>query len=314
MLYSEVKIYTNALGVEVLTARLMTDLGITAVSVEDPDEIHNIEKKDRGYEWDYIDDSAYPSDNEHKVMIYFDDSEESSGLIEGVKKLVEELKQDEMDLGRLETQWSREDDSRWIDRWKEYFRPAKVTDRIVIKPTWEEYTPEGDELVLEIDPGRAFGTGTHETTSGCLELIEKYMKPGDSVLDVGCGSGILSIGAALLGSSDVYAIDIDPVAVEVTEENVALNGFSQVIRVEEGDLTKGVDYRADIVAANLMADLVKLLTADVAAHLKPGGVYISSGILLEKEADVTQTLNENGFKVTDVVRKGEWCAIAAVLK
>lgn len=314
MIYNEVKIYTNAFGVEILTARLMNDLDITALSVEDPDEIANIENKTFGYEWDYIDEKAYPEDDEHKVIIYFDDSEESADLIAKVRELVEELKKGESFLGRLHVEVKSEDDSLWADRWKEYFRPAKVTEKIVIKPSWEEYEAADGELILEIDPGRAFGTGTHETTSGCLELMEKYMKQGDRVLDVGCGSGILSIGAALLGSSCVYAIDIDPVAVEVTKENVALNGFSDIVRTEEGDLTKGVDFKADIVAANLMADLVKVLTKDVAVHLEKDGVYISSGILLEKEDDVKQTLDECGFKVIDVIRKGEWCAIAAVLE
>ncbi|MDD6389226.1 MAG: 50S ribosomal protein L11 methyltransferase [Firmicutes bacterium] len=314
MIYNEVKIYTNAFGVEILTARLMNDLDITALSVEDPDEIANIENKTFGYEWDYIDEKAYPKDDEHKVIIYFDDSEESADMIAKVRELVEELKKGESFLGRLHVEVKSEDDSLWADRWKEYFRPAKVTEKIVIKPSWEEYEAADGELILEIDPGRAFGTGTHETTSGCLELMEKYMKEGDRVLDVGCGSGILSIGAALLGSSCVYAIDIDPVAVEVTKENVALNGFSDIVRTEEGDLTKGVDFKADIVAANLMADLVKVLTKDVAVHLEKDGVYISSGILLEKEDDVKQTLDECGFKVIDVIRKGEWCAIAAVLE
>ena len=314
MIDNEVKIYTNAFGVEILTARLMNDLDITALSVEDPDEIANIENKTFGYEWDYIDEKAYPEDDEHKVIIYFDDSEESADLIAKVRELVEELKNGESFLGRLHVEVKSEDDSLWADRWKEYFRPAKVTEKIVIKPSWEEYEAADGELILEIDPGRAFGTGTHETTSGCLELMEKYMKEGDRVLDVGCGSGILSIGAALLGSSCVYAIDIDPVAVEVTKENVALNGFSDIVRTEEGDLTKGVDFKADIVAANLMADLVKVLTKDVAVHLEKDGVYISSGILLEKEDDVKQTLDECGFKVIDVIRKGEWCAIAAVLE
>ena len=314
MIYNEVKIYTNAFGVEVLSARLMMDLDIMNLTIEDPDEIHNIENKKEGYEWDYIDEKAYPTDNEHKVMIYFDDSDESHETISKVVDLVKELRNGDLDLGRLYVETSKQDDSEWIDKWKEYFRPAKVTEKIVIKPTWEDYEPKDGELVLEIDPGRAFGTGTHETTSGCLALMEKYMKPGDKVLDVGCGSGILSIGAALLGSKDIYAIDIDPVAVEVTRENVELNGCADIVRTEIGDLTKGVDYKADIVAANLMADLVQMLTKDVSKHLTEDGIYISSGILLEKEAVVTETLFENGFEVIDVLRKGEWCAIAARLK
>lgn len=160
----------------------------------------------------------------------------------------------------------------------------------------------------------AFGTGTHETTSGCLQLMEKYMKPGDKVLDVGCGSGILSIAAALLGSKDVLAIDIDPVAVEVTRQNVELNHVADFVDTRYGDLTKGVSFKANIVAANLMADLVIMLTQDVAKHLEDGGIYISSGIIDFKEEEVCSTLKNCGFEIIEILKKGEWCTIAARLK
>ena len=184
----------------------------------------------------------------------------------------------------------------------------------MIKPTWEDYEAGEKELVIEIDPGMAFGTGTHETTSGCIQLMEKYMKPGDKVLDVGCGSGILSIAAALLGSRDILAIDIDPVAVEVTKENVELNNVSEYVDTRYGDLTKGVSYRADIVVANLMADLVMMLTKDVAKHLEDGGIYISSGIIDFKEEEVCETLKRCGFEIIEILKKGEWCTVAAILK
>ena len=184
----------------------------------------------------------------------------------------------------------------------------------MIKPTWEDYEAGEKELVIEIDPGMAFGTGTHETTSGCIQLMEKYMKPGDKVLDVGCGSGILSIAAALLGSRDILAIDIDPVAVEVTRENVELNKISEYVDTRYGDLTKGVSYRADIVVANLMADLVMMLTKDVAKHLEDGGIYISSGIIDFKEEEVCETLKRYGFEIIEILKKGEWCTVAARLK
>ncbi|MBQ9973020.1 MAG: 50S ribosomal protein L11 methyltransferase, partial [Firmicutes bacterium] len=165
--------------------------------------------------------------------------------------------------------------------------------------------------VIEIDPGMAFGTGTHETTSLCLELIEKYIKEGDTLLDVGCGSGILAIAAGLLGASDVLGIEIDPVAVEIGNENVALNNLSDKIKVIYGDLTKGVDYKADIVAANLMADLVKMLSPSVPAHLREGGIYISSGILAVLAEEVSAVIEESGFEIVEIMVKGEWCAIAA---
>lgn len=144
--------------------------------------------------------------------------------------------------------------------------------------------------------------------------MEKYIKPGDKVLDVGCGSGILSIGAALLGSRDILAVDIDPVAVEVTKENVKLNNVSEFVDVRYGDLTKGVSFKADVVAANLMADLVMMLTADVAKHLEAGGIYISSGIIDFKENEVKAFLEECGFEIIEILKKGEWCTIAAKLK
>ena len=184
----------------------------------------------------------------------------------------------------------------------------------MIKPTWEDYEAGEKELVIEIDPGMAFGTGTHETTSGCIQLMEKYMKPGDKVLDVGCGSGILSIAAALLGRRDILAIDIDPGAVEVTRENVELNNVSEYVDTRYGDLTKGVSYRADIVVANLMADLVMMLTEDVEKHLEDGGIYISSGIIDFKEEEVCETLKRCGFEIIEILKKGEWCIIAARIK
>lgn len=321
MKYIETKIFTNRRGSEEVIARLMA-MGIDSATIEDPDEIYEIEKKENGYEWDYIDEKAYPVSDEYKVIVYSEDSLEGRTEVDKIREAMMKLKGDELEgkfgwdttLGRLYVEDNVVDDEDWLDTWKEFFKPAKVTERIVIKPTWEEYSPAEDDLVIELDPGRAFGTGTHETTSGCLALMEKYMKDGDSVLDVGCGSGILSIGAALLGSRDILAIDIDPVAVDVTVENAELNGVSDLIRAEVGDLTKGVSFKADIVAANLMADLVMMLTRDVAKHLKDGGIYISSGILLEKEEPVTEVLHECGFEVIDVLRKGEWCAIAARLK
>ena len=140
----------------------------------------------------------------------------------------------------------------------------------------------------------AFGTGTHETTSLCLRLMAKYMQPKDKVLDVGCGSGILSIAGALLGASQVLGVEIDPVAVDVARENISLNGAAEVAKAQYGDLTEGIDFKADVIVANLMADLVIMLSADVAKHLLPGGRYISSGILIEKRDQVAQAIKDSG--------------------
>lgn len=306
MKYIEFTVYAdNSAQLELIEAILMSE-GIEDSVVSDPRDIHDLLAKKNSYDWDYVDESVLELENERpSVTIYRDDTEEERRFLGG---LSEKLKESLPDC-TAEQKTVCDDD--WKDKWKEYFKPAKVTDRLVVKPTWEEYEKADGELVIEIDPGMAFGTGTHETTSLCLELIEKYMKPGDDVLDVGCGSGILAIAAGLLGANNVLGIEIDPVAVEIGKSNVALNGLSENVKVVYGDLTKGVDFKADLVAANLMADIVKILSKDVAKHIKPGGIYISSGILAELAGDVGSVIEKCGFEIEEVRVKGEWCAIAA---
>ena len=235
------------------------------------------------------------------------------------------------------------DDSEWKDAWKEYYHIARVSERFIVKPSWEEIGSDlneiqvapgladfaqskkqncagaGQLLVIEIDPGMAFGTGTHETTSLSLRLMEKYVNVGDRVLDVGTGSGILAIAAAKLGASDVLGIDIDEDAVRVANENIQNNLASGTVpgvkgsnvNAVVGDLTEGIDYKADVVVANLLADLVMKLTGSVASHMKDGVVYITSGILIDKQPQVIACLEENGFRIIEILEDGEWCAVAA---
>lgn len=335
MKYIEVKIKTLQENLDPLTCILM-DMGIAGFAVEDPQDFQALMEKKNSYDWDYIDESLMNYDSmEAGITFYLDDTEAGRVTLNRLKALFagnassleeEQGRTETPKQGRTETQeklaginapaamlsWTVVDDSDWKDNWKEYFKPAKLTDRIVIKPSWEDYTAGQDELVIEIDPGMAFGTGTHPTTSLCIKLLEQHITPdADSIIDVGCGSGILSIAAALLGAKDIAAVDIDPVAVEVTKENVELNGVASKVRVYEGDLTKGLNERADIVVANLMADLVMMLSKDVAAHLTGKAIYISSGILIEKKQIVAEAIEDCGFQILDILEEGEWCAIAA---
>jgi len=301
MRYIEVKIYTTQEGIDPLTCILM-DMGIAGFAIEDARDFQDLMNKKNDYDWDYIDESLMELEHVRtSVTFYLEETKNGSEILEQLQ-----------DQFGSDLAWSVVEDSDWKDNWKEYFKPAKITDRIVIKPTWEAYERTVDELVIEIDPGMAFGTGTHPTTSLCVKLLEQYLEPDkDTVLDVGCGSGILSIASALLGAKDVLAVDIDPVAVDVSRENVDLNGLSSKIRVIAGDLTKGLREKADVVVANLMADLVMMLSKDVAAHLKGKSIYISSGILIEKQEEVAAAIEECGFRILDILEEGEWCAIAA---
>ena len=182
---------------------------------------------------------------------------------------------------------------------------------LVVRPVWEKYEPQAGDKIISIDPGMAFGNGTHETTSMCLGLVEDYIKPGDTVLDVGTGSGILAIASVLMGAQSALGIDLDPVAVRVANENIERNGLSGRVHAQVGDLVKGIDTQADVVFANIIADAVILLSRAVRAHMKPGGVFICSGIILEREQDVLDALAEAGFTVDRIEHRGEWSAIAA---
>lgn len=306
MKYIQVDIEVKAEELEQVTAVLLME-GITDTVVEDPADLERLLNKEVDYEWDYIAPEVLErKDSAPKVTFYLEDTPEERQRAQKAAGAVAAAFPEAVIRVNLD------DDSEWKDKWKEFFKPARVAERIVVKPTWETYDAKPDDLVIAIDPGMAFGTGTHETTSLCLKLMEKYVKPGDKVLDVGCGSGILSIGASLLEAGETLAIDIDPEAVKVSNENIVLNNCHERVIVRQGNLVEGIDFKADVVAANLMADLVMLLSEHVAKHLNDGGVYISSGILVEKQELVAETIKKCGFDILEIKEDGMWCAIAAV--
>lgn len=319
MEYIKIEIYTSIPGVEVVTAALL-DMGITESIVESPLDVKELLEKKNEYDWDYVDQSVIDlGDSEPKIVLYFENTEEKRALAQEIKLKMMFLKSKEMDgfwnweldLGRLYVETSTIEDSGWKDGWKEFFKPKKITDSIVVKPTWEVYDKKAGEIILEIDPQTAFGTGTHETTSLCLRLLEKQGVPGKSVLDLGTGSGILAIAAGLLGARDVLATDIDPEALKIARENVELNRLDKLVKLQQSDLTKGLDFKADIVLANLIAELVKKAAGDVRKCLNQNGVFISSGILTDLKEDVVFALKESGFEIIEIMEEGEWCAIAA---
>lgn len=321
MKYIEVKIKTSKSGIDPVLAALM-NIGINDAMIDDPDEILAMIASPGPSEW--YDESQIPdlSMIEPAVTVFFADDEEGRSKSNDVRKAIEELAKSadegrygaEADLGELSVSAKVEDDVLWRDKWKEYFKPTKLSNNIVVKPTWCEYEPSDEDIVIEIDPGMAFGTGTHETTMLCIRMIEKYMSDGYKVLDVGSGSGILSIAAAKLGASDVLGIDIDEDAVRVSNENYELNKVSDRAKAIVGDLTAGVDYKANIVVANLLADIVMRLSKDAKRHLGEKGIFITSGILTEKSEAVEKCMIECGFEIVEKAILGEWCSIVAINK
>jgi len=207
----------------------------------------------------------------------------------------------------LTLQGVKEED--WAENWKQYYKPFRLGDHMVVKPTWEPWDTQEGDLIIEIDPGMAFGTGTHETTAMCVGLIEKYYR-GGTLLDVGTGSGILAIAAARLGAKGIVAVDIDPDAVRVAKENVEHNGLSSAIDVREGDLLQGLSQRFDFAVANILAPVICMLAAPLKNHLMPGGRFICSGIIAEAEADVNAALLSAGYVIDEIQHKGDWVAFA----
>lgn len=327
MRYLELVIHTTEEGLEPLEAELMS-MGYTDLVVNDPRDFQDLMNKKHEYDWDYLSEDVMGlGEQEPTVTVYLEGEETGNGYFQAQKidMMLEDLRQSlmngefgpEADFGPLTVTTALRDDGEWKDNWKEYFKPKKVSDHIVVCPLWEDYelSPEEEEAgvkILRIDPGMAFGTGTHETTSLCLKALEKYLKPGMSVLDVGTGSGILAIAAKLLGAGEIKAVDIDPEAVRSARENAMTNGMADKIDISPGDLTKGVEFKADVVVANLMADLVMMLSGDVRKHMNDGAVFISSGIIEEKLEDVRTCLKGKGFDILEVTEDGMWRAVTAV--
>lgn len=316
MNYYEVKIYTSTEGLEPLAGILIL-LGHDTFVTEDKSVLDDFLDKEHGYEWDYVDDEVLKmGEEESNITIYMDTDENAMHQIEEIRISVAKLKESDPEgiYGRLEVEDRLVCDDDWKNRWKEYFKPARITEDIVVKPSWEEYEPEEGDKVIEIDPGMAFGTGTHPTTKMCIRHLQKYIESEeDVVLDLGCGSGILSIAAVLCGSRVVKGVDIDPDAVEASVENVEKNGQSEWIEIRQGDVTKGLGFTADIIVANLVADLIIDLSDDIAKHLSGRRIFISSGILTEKKDKVAAAIEKSGFEILEVLEEGEWCAIAARL-
>ena len=283
-----------------LVADIFYALGLKGVVVNDPD-------MDPGQDWG--EDAIHPAEAPG-VTGYFADT-----VCSGDKcKTLEEALLRLQGTSGIETrvEYSRIDDQDWSEAWKAYFWPEKITDTIVVKPSWREYTAGPKEIILEIDPGMAFGTGTHPTTALCIRMIQTHLKTGDAFLDVGTGSGILMIAAAKLGAGIICGVDNDEVAVTVANNNLLSNRIGQeLFTLFTGNLVDKVSQTFNVVAANILAEVILELLPDVAAILTDRGVFICSGIIMAKRDLVGSSLEEKGFTVIQVLEKEGWVAIAA---
>ena len=232
--------------------------------------------------------------------------------IEAIRDSINNLSSYDIDLGQNAVSISEVHEEEWATAWKKYYHPVKISERFTIVPTWEEYEPvSSDELIIELDPGMAFGTGTHPTTVMCIQALERTVQEGDLVVDVGTGSGVLSIASALLGAKHIQALDLDEVAVESAKMNVKLNKVQDRIDVSQGNLLDGVDEQADVVVANILAEVIMRFTDDVAKVVKPGGYFIASGIIQPKKEDVKNAIIASGFTIEETIQMEDWVALIA---
>ena len=308
MSWYEINVKTSEASIDAVT-NLLYGYGATGVMINNPND-EDFTDQEMG-KWDYYDPQNLKLDFEGVLITgYFDDCDIDE-VASNLKESIENLLDFDIPIGLNEVSHKAIYASDWENEWKKYFKPFRLGNRIVIKPSWETFETKEDDLVIEIDPGNAFGSGTHETTSMCIEMIEKYMRPSDTVIDVGCGSGILAIAAGKLGAKEIIAVDIDENAVNTARENLRLNSLSERSDVRHGDLIKVVPEKAELVVANIIADIIVRLSDDVESIMKPDALFVSSGLILDKVDWVIEELKKRQFEIVEVMKKGEWAVVVS---
>ncbi|MEG0269489.1 MAG: 50S ribosomal protein L11 methyltransferase [Clostridia bacterium] len=309
MQWCEAIVHTTTEGSDIVSEALML-LGAVGTEIVDRADVPDPSKP--GVYWELYDPKMLDEMPEDVlVKAWFEQNEHIHTLLESVRLRLEELSLADFGLpmGKLSLDIQNVADEDWSEVWKKFYKPFRVGTKLVVKPTWEPFERKQGDLVIELDPGMAFGTGTHETTFMCMQLLERHLTQGMRVMDVGTGSGILAIAAAKLGAKEVLAIDIDPDAVKVAKENITLNHVNENVRVVVGDLVKSEAMPCELAVANIVADAICMLAGPLTRHLVPHGLLLCSGIIREREQDVLVAAKAAGYQQVDRIEKGEWVAL-----
>ncbi len=314
MKWNQFRLKTTTEAEDIVSSMLM-DLGIQGVQIEDKVPLTEQDKEQM-----FVDilPQIPADDGVAYLTFYLEEEEDPETVLERVRKELEEMRS-YVDVGECTIEESQTEDVDWVNNWKKYFHQFSIDDILVI-PSWEQVeAKDSDKMVIHIDPGTAFGTGMHETTQLCIRQLRKYVKPGAQILDVGCGSGILGMLALKFGAAHSMGTDLDPCAIDATHENMKANGIREdQYEVMIGNIIddKEVQDKAgyekyDIVAANILADVLVPLTPVILHQLKKGGIYITSGIIDDKEETVTEAVRAAGMEVLEVHHQGEWVSVTA---
>ncbi|MBR1864037.1 MAG: 50S ribosomal protein L11 methyltransferase [Ruminococcus sp.] len=318
MNWVEIDIFTATEGIEAVTGSLL-GLGVNGFVIKDAADFEEF-LSDKSVNWDYIDDDLMGLKNcETTVTAYLPENAQGVDYLEGIKAELRALKERDTEgaFGRLEYELKNVREEDWANNWKQYFKPLKIGEKLLIKPSWEKADDGETRKVLEIDPASSFGTGQHNTTQLCLELVEKYLPDNGRVLDLGCGSGILSIGAVLLGASECTAVDIDENSVKIAAENAEKNGIPQDRYTalcgnvtEDRALCERIGGDFDMVCANIVADVLISMSGIFGSFLRPGGRLVISGIIDMRKDEVLDAVKAEGFVLDEIRSKEDWVAAA----
>jgi len=302
MNWLEILVKTNPKNEDQVTDILYT-LGANGLTIEDKRDVDALKRDTTN--WDFIEEDIIRNGYDGVILkAYFSEEED----LEEILKLAMEKIENE-NLGEIITKDI--DESDWADNWKQHYKTSRLGSSIIIKPSWEEYEPLSGDIIIQLDPGMAFGTGTHETTMMCAEALEKHIRQDKTVIDVGCGSGILSIIAAKLGASYTLGTDLDPMCVRVSKENIIINKVEHQVEILLGNLLDMTDKKADIIVANIVAEVIVGLIPTLKNHLKEDGVFICSGIIEDKTSLVEDTLLDNGYEILEIKKMNGWVAIVS---
>ncbi|TQS74587.1 50S ribosomal protein L11 methyltransferase [Ornithinibacillus gellani] len=308
MKWYELRIHTTNEAIEPI-GNILSERGASGLVVEDPADLVREHESKFGEVFELNPDD-YPTEGVY-IKTYLSETDASNERIEKIRLAIGDLMKFDIDIGNNELALREVHEEDWATAWKTYYKPIQVTDTLTIVPTWEQYEASSHEKIIELDPGMAFGTGSHATTKLCLQAIEKYIQEKDTVIDVGCGSGVLGIASVILGAEKVYAYDLDEVAVSSTKINAEINRVLDHIHIQQNSLLENVSVQANMIVSNILADIIIQFTDDAFQQLLPGGYFITSGIIQDKKSLVLERLKQSGFHVVEINELEDWVAIVA---
>jgi len=316
MNWTELDVFTTTEGIDLVTSGLM-DIGIRGFAIKDANDFNEFLQNKEG-NWDYLEDDLMQlAECETTVTVYLPENSQGAEMLIAIKAMLKSMKENDTEnlYGRLETEMRNVKEEDWANNWKQYFKPLRIGNRLLVKPSWEEADADG-RTVLEIDPASSFGSGQHYTTKLCLEFLDKLDLKEKKVLDLGCGSGILSIAAMLLGAESAVAVDVEENAVRIAKENAEKNNIDLSNYtawcgniITDTELADRIGGGYDIITANIVADILIGMKDHFYRYLKPDGVLIISGIIDERKEEVTDHVTKAGFEITEFCEESDWAAV-----